>query len=274
MRLGLFRNSNKTAQPAFAAGVLFLIFFCGPVSAFDDPITGAVGDLGYVAGAPSRINSSSIYPVAGFIGAGLLVYSLDGQIRHIAFKNRTSALDSFSKQAEKLGNGGYDLAITGAGALGGYLASNKKLERTSFLAMRSFLAANAVGTVAKYSFGRSRPYTSDGKRKFHPFSMKTGRTSFPSGHTVSAFSVASVYAGAYRDSFWPGAAAYSLAGFVALQRVYADKHWASDVFFSAVFGTVVGRTVAFRAEGKVSATTSFMPVCSPGYAGAVATLRF
>ncbi len=257
-------------------GTALLFFFtsCAAVFGINNPVTGAVGDLGYLAGAPARINSSSIYPVAGIIGAGLLLYSFDGQIRRIALKNRTSGLDGVSKQVVKLGNGAYDIAIAGAGALGGYLASDQKLEDTSFLAMESFLAANAIGTVGKYVVGRSRPYTNDRKNMFHPFNMKTARTSFPSGHTTSAFSVAAVYAGAYSDSFWPGAVAYGLAGLVAFQRVYADKHWASDVFFGAALGTAVGRTVVARAKSKRPAAISFMPIYAPGYAGAIATRRF
>lgn len=268
-------HANDRVLAAFSCAAFFIFLLpCRPVFAADNPVSGAVKDLGYLVVAPARINSSSIFPVAGLIGAGLLLYSMDGQIRHIASKNQTKGLNRVSKQAEKLGNGGYDLAIAGAGALGGYLASGKKLQKTSFLAMESFLAANALGTAGKYLFGRSRPYADDGKFKFHPFSLKTARTSFPSGHAASAFSVASVYASAYRDSFWTGAAAYGLAGLVAMQRVYADKHWASDVFFGAVLGTAVGRTVVARGEGTRRPAAAFMPVYAPGYAGAVATIKF
>lgn len=268
-------SENKRLRTAFGrAAVIFFILPCGSSFALDNPVSGAVKDLGYLAGAPARINSSSIYPVAGLVGAGLLLYSLDGQIRHIASKNQSKSLNRASKQAEKLGNGGYDLAIAGAGALGGYLASGEKLQKTSFLAMQSFLAANAIGTAGKYLFGRSRPYADDGKVMFHPFSLKTARTSFPSGHTVSAFSVASVYASAYSDSFWIGASAYGLAGLVAVQRVYADKHWASDAFFGAVLGTAVGRAVAARGMAKSKSAATIMPVYAPGYAGAVATIKF
>ena len=66
--------------------------------------------------------------------------------------------------------------------------------------------SNAVGSVVKYAAGRSRPYAGNGKRTFKPFIFKSYSTSFPSGHTVSAFAVASVYAAGY-DNFWAGAAA-------------------------------------------------------------------
>ncbi len=250
-----------------AAGML------SPAAAQVNPVTGAVRDLGRLASAPARLEKADLLPVAGVVGAGLLLYSLDGQIRHAFRKNRTSTLDDISKQAEKLGNGGYDLAIAGAGWLAGKAFGDEKLRVTSLLAAESFLAANGVGTLAKFAAGRSRPYAGDGKSRFRPFNFKTQSTSFPSGHTVSAFSVASVYAYSYSDRPAVAAAAYTLAGAVALQRVYADKHWASDVFFGAALGVATGRLVT--AEHKPGAGGArLLPVFGPGYSGAEASVRF
>nr|MDA8243826.1 hypothetical protein [Elusimicrobiota bacterium] len=124
-----------------AAGML------SPAAAQVNPVTGAVRDLGRLASAPARLEKADLLPVAGVVGAGLLLYSLDGQIRHAFRKNRTSTLDDISKQAEKLGNGGYDLAIAGAGWLAGKAFGDEKLRVTSLLAAESFLAANGVGTL-------------------------------------------------------------------------------------------------------------------------------
>ncbi len=266
---------NKTARlytaKLLALNLLLLTApaaYCGMIN----PVSGAISDIGAIVTAPARISRADLYPVAGIVGAGLVLYSLDGQIRHLAAKNQTKSLTDISKQAEKLGNGGYDLAIAGVGALAGYAFSDQKLTNTSILAAESFLAANAVGTAAKFVVGRSRPYAGDGKNMYHFFNFKTPRTSFPSGHTTSAFSVASVYAYSY-DSWAVKAAAYGLAGLVALQRVYADKHWASDVFFGAALGTATGRLVTAKARGGEKKVT-LLPVYAPGYAGATAMLKF
>lgn len=266
---------NKTARLYTAKIVILTLLLLAAPAAYCgiiNPVTGAISDIGTLVTAPARLDRADIYPVAGIVGAGLVVYSLDGAIRNLASKNQTKSLNDISKQAQKLGNGGYDLAIAGAGALAGYAFSDQKLANTSILAAESFLAANSIGTAAKFIAGRSRPYAGDGKGTFHLLSLKTSRTSFPSGHTVSAFSVASVYAYSY-DSFAVKAAAYGLAGMVALQRVYADKHWASDVFFGAVLGTATGRLVAAKAPGGENKLT-LLPVYQPGYAGATAMLKF
>ena len=238
-----------------------------------NPVTGAIGDLGRIATSPSRMDSSDAYQLAAIMGAGVLLYSLDGNIRSEVLRNHTSTLDHLSDKVQNLGNGGVDIALTGAGWLAGEAFSDEKLSRTSLLAAESFLAANGVGSVAKIAIGRSRPYTGDGKGTFHPFTLKSSRMSFPSGHTTSAFSVASVYAYCYSDSPAVVFSAYGLAGLVALQRVYANKHWTSDVFFGSVLGTAVGRMVAAKGMEKPGAT-ALLPVISPGYSGAEARFYF
>lgn len=238
-----------------------------------NPVTGAVNDIGRAAASPARLERGDLLPLAGVIGGGLLLYSMDGQIRAAARRSRTKTLDDISKQAEKLGNGGYDLGITAAGWLAGRAFSDEKLQRVSLLAAESFLAANGIGTVGKYVAGRSRPYTGESKATFHPFNFKTARTSFPSGHSVSAFSVASVYAASY-DSLAVKAAAYGLAGAVALQRVYSDKHWASDVFFGAALGTAMGRMVARKGAAAGETAASVYPLAGNGFYGAEAAVKF
>lgn len=101
--------------------------------------------------------------------------------------------------------------------------------------------------------------------------MKTANTFFPSGYTTSVFAVASVFA--RRSNFpWVGAGAYSLAFGTPLERVYDDKHWASDVLAGAVLGIAVGRWVAAQERKPPSAL--ILPAYGPGYAGASAMMRF
>jgi membrane-associated phospholipid phosphatase len=65
---------------------------------------------------------------------------------------------------------------------------------------------------------------------------------WPSGHTSSSFTVASVL-----DEFYGpkvGIPAYALASLVAYRMVDTGDHWASDVVFGAALGWVVGHTIA------------------------------
>ena len=65
---------------------------------------------------------------------------------------------------------------------------------------------------------------------------------WPSGHTSSSFTVASVL-----DEFYgPGVGipAYLGAGFVGYRMMESGDHWPSDVLFGAVLGYIVGHHVA------------------------------
>ena len=226
---------------------------------------------GRVVTSPARISKQDL-PVIGAVAAGgLALYSLDGQIRHVFHRSGSRLNDEISEQAEKLGNGGYDAAIVAAYGGLGLLLKDDRMRDTALLAAESFLAANAAGTLLKYTAGRARPYAEDGKRRFTPFRFKSARTSFPSGHTVSAFSLASVFA-ARSEYRAVKVLVYSLASSVALQRVYADKHWASDVLAGAALGTAVGRWVAAKKERGGRASVLLLPVYSRNYAGASAVL--
>jgi membrane-associated phospholipid phosphatase len=67
--------------------------------------------------------------------------------------------------------------------------------------------------------------------------------SFPSGHSATAFSLATVVAMQYRHRAWVPVLAYTIAAGVGLTRVTMDRHWMSDVVVGAVIGHLVARLV-------------------------------
>jgi len=71
---------------------------------------------------------------------------------------------------------------------------------------------------------------------------------FPSGHTVAAFSVATVFAERYRNHRWAPWAAYGLASAVGLSRLNAQAHFPSDIFFGAALGFSISHFVVLRRE--------------------------
>jgi len=198
---------------------------------------------------------------------------MDGQIRRVFKKNSSSLNDCFFVTLEKFGDGGYELGFLGVYGAAGYFFDKPGMTGTALLAAESFAAANAASLAVKVIAGRARPYAQEGKSSFTPFTTKTGHTSFPSGHATSAFSVASVFAARSKNPA-AGIIAYSLASGVALQRVYGDKHWASDVFAGAALGTIVGRAVVKSAGASKERTAYLLPVFSSGYGGTLAVFSF
>jgi len=68
-----------------------------------------------------------------------------------------------------------------------------------------------------------------------------GNGSFPSGHTIAAFSAATVYAQRYSHKKWVKWVAYGLAVVDGVSRVSLQSHYASDVFLGATLGYIFGR---------------------------------
>jgi len=134
--------------------------------------------------------------------------------------------------------------------LTGYLTDNQRLQKTFFYSLET-LALSAVCTqVIKYSAGRARPYLNLGSEEFIGLNKKADYNSFPSGHTQTAFAVASTFALEYQDNLWVTIPAYTLAATTAYARVRDNKHWPSDVFTGAMIGFFSAQAVR-KAHAKM-----------------------
>lgn len=101
-------------------------------------------------------------------------------------------------------------------------------------------SAQLVTTGLKYVVGRYRPSQSpDDHARFKPFS---GHVSFPSGHTTTAFALASGISTEVGGGWVPWVA-YPLATLTAWSRVHDDQHWLSDVVAGGFIGHWVGRKI-------------------------------
>jgi membrane-associated phospholipid phosphatase len=74
-------------------------------------------------------------------------------------------------------------------------------------------------------------------------SWYSSSASFPSGHTIAAFAVATVIAHRYRTHKWIPYAAYGAAALIGFSRVSESAHFPSDVFMGAALGYSITRFV-------------------------------
>jgi membrane-associated phospholipid phosphatase len=73
-----------------------------------------------------------------------------------------------------------------------------------------------------------------------------GVGSFPSGHAIAAFSIATVFAQRYPNPRWHVWLAYGLASVVGFSRLSLQSHFSSDVFAGAALGYAVAHFVVLR----------------------------
>jgi membrane-associated phospholipid phosphatase len=143
------------------------------------------------------------------------------------------------------------LIIGGGLYAAGRLGGNERMADLGLHGTEAIGVGLGVVTVAKMLAGRARPYVD----VRNPRDFRLGRgvrheeyRSFPSGHTVMAFSAAAAVTSEatrwWPDSRWyVGPAMYGGASLVGLSRMYNNKHWASDVLVGAAVGTFSGLKV-------------------------------
>jgi membrane-associated phospholipid phosphatase len=139
--------------------------------------------------------------------------------------------------------------IAGGLLVAGRLTHDRTMAAIGLHSGEAIAASGVVGWVIKSLAGRARPRVDINR----PRDFKLGRgfgangdyQSFPSGHTLAAFSLASAVT-AESGRYWPreqrlvGVLTYTGATLSGLSRMYNNAHWASDVMLGAGIGTLSG----------------------------------
>jgi len=135
----------------------------------------------------------------------------------------------------------------------GLLWKDSYAAHTALLAGEAVADSEVVATVVKTMTRRDRPEYIPTTGNLAdtwfegPGGFGLGRGSFPSGHAIAAFSVATVISRRYGKTHrWVPFAAYGLAATIGFSRVTTLAHFPSDVFLGAALGYSVSRFAVLR----------------------------
>ncbi len=179
----------------------------------------------------------------GAVGLGMgLLYTVDEETS----KYFTNQREDIPRALLDIGSAGSPeaiFAINGAVYLSGLVFKNEKIRYTGLLLVTSAAASGLLLTVSKVAAGRARPFTGKGKGEFQSFSFNDDHyRSFPSGHSLFAFSTA--YAiGKQFDNPFIKTGIYSLGLIGPASRLWEGEHWLTDVAVSMALGVAVVETV-------------------------------
>ncbi len=189
----------------------------------------------------------NLIPAAAFIVAGTaLVVGADPPVARYfrntaAFSGFNHALSSNAASAAILAA---PLALYGAGVI----RKDSKMTRTALLAGEAVADAEILTEVFKPAVSRWRPSSLPAGGNFADTFAEGGNrfssahNSFPSGHTITAFAVATVISRRYgRHRRWVPILAYGGAAAIGFSRLTLSAHYTSDVFVGAVFGYSISR---------------------------------
>jgi membrane-associated phospholipid phosphatase len=127
----------------------------------------------------------------------------------------------------------------------GLLRKNGYEQKTALLAGEALVDSEILVAVMKVASQRLRPNALTPQGDFDDtfFHGAFSSSSFPSGHTIAAFSVATIFARRYHTHRWVPWLAYGAAGLVGFSRITLQAHFPSDVFLGAALGYSVSRFV-------------------------------
>jgi membrane-associated phospholipid phosphatase len=128
----------------------------------------------------------------------------------------------------------------------GYFKGNEHAREAGLLGGEALVDGLVVDEAMKLVFRRERPAVNNARGHF--FEGSVSDSSFPSTHSVLAWSAAAVMAGEY-PSRWAQVGIYTMATGVSLTRVMGQEHFPTDVLVGSATGWLIGHYV-FRAHHR------------------------
>jgi len=132
----------------------------------------------------------------------------------------------------------------------GQIRHDTYASKTGLAAGEAYVDGYILGVAIKAITRRKRPSEVPPGGQFTDTFFNTRKSpagsSFPSGHAIGAFSVATVVARRYRHHRWVPWVAYGGATVISFSRVTRGAHFPSDVFLGAALGYSIARFEVMR----------------------------
>jgi membrane-associated phospholipid phosphatase len=194
-----------------------------------------------------------VKPTLAVTGTTVGLVALDPWTGRYFQRTKTTTYSGFNKvfssKNTAIANFAIPIALYGIGLA----RKDVYAQRTFILAGQAVLTSEILTTVMKDVTRRANPALIPPGGDFSDTWFKKGGGNwvrgigaFPSGHAISAFSVATVYAERYPTPRWKPILAYGLAAVAGFSRVSLETHYVSDVFLGSALGYFIGRHVVRR----------------------------
>ena len=188
--------------------------------------------------SPINFDNDDMIMASVVLAAAGAAMSVENQVRADVLKTHNSSLDKFNGVTEHFGRPIYGGILSGLLYSTGLIFSDNYVKETGQMLAEAIIANGIYTEVLKITLGRARPFTNEPNTEidFFEFEFESAEHSLPSGHTSTAFTIATVLSERF-NNVYASFALYSLASLTAYQRIYSDVHWLSDVVLGAALGT-------------------------------------
>lgn len=216
---------------------------------------------------PLELSKSDRFKILLASGAGIIIFKNDAEIKEFAEAHNTER----TKIAADIGNffaEGIPTALLGGGPyLFGVVMKDDEIKETGIIVLETAALSLIVTNAIKYAVDRVRPLNTD-----DPYQFEDGKdnTSFPSGHTTNAFSLATAISMTYgKNSYFIPIFAYGAATLTAFARIHDNMHWGSDVLFGGLIGHFVTKKYIENRTSAVSNGILITPVFTQNFSGVI-----
>ncbi|WP_282132139.1 phosphatase PAP2 family protein [Cellulophaga baltica] len=186
------------------------------------------GGVGYSYTRPLHWQGKQ-WATLGAITAGTgILYIFDEETSNFSIRQKEGIPEFIRDYGSEFGSPQYNYMFTGGVYLTGLVTKNEKLRRTGVLLIASATSAGLLQQLTKSLVGRARPVSGKTKDTFDPFNPSRNFHSFPSGHTMLAFTNAYAIAKQFKNP-WTKAGIYTVGLIPGVSRMWDGQHWLTDV---------------------------------------------
>jgi membrane-associated phospholipid phosphatase len=211
--------------------------------------------------APGRWKKKDWLIFAGAsASAAILVFTVDEPVQSFFEEHQDSDfIDGMNKVLNPFKVMTIPLYFGAIPIIYGLITKSDRAKKVGLEVLEAQLVTSVVHYPINWIASRTRPRDGGAYQDFNwiwtkdPSEWTDVNTSFPSGHAVLVYSSAAVIAAEYYDKKWVPPAIYAAASVIGVQRVAQNAHWVSDVFYGAVIGHFMTKTLV-REHQKANAS--------------------
>jgi membrane-associated phospholipid phosphatase len=210
----------------------------------------ALSAVGYTLSSPTRWDGTDAAKAGLFTAGAVGSFYLDEDVREWMLQNQSPALDAVERIGFFYGSPVGMMSLMVVFYSTGAWCDNVWLRDTGMLFAAAFMTTAILQEPVRIAAGRARPETGEGSKSFKFMGgWPDERASFFSGHCAIAFSMSSILSRMIKNPY-ASVGLYALAATTMFGRMYADRHWLSDVFVGSVLGIAVGHSIMGWYEGS------------------------
>ncbi|MBT3584865.1 MAG: phosphatase PAP2 family protein [Halobacteriovoraceae bacterium] len=192
---------------------------------------------------PFELGKGDFVKLAIAAGAIVMLFPHDEAVRDFAAEHQSDLSERLAVAGEFWGSG---LGIYAAGGayIVGLVIKNKKIQKTALFYGKAAIITGIVAQGLKRVFHRERPGDDNSSNNFSGPGLHGDDLSFPSGHTITSFTLATFIAETWghKSKIIP-VLAYGAATIGGLSRVHDEAHWLTDIIFGAIIGHLVTKAI-------------------------------